>query len=533
MLPKATFLQLSILLLLESIAGNVLCQDKQIQTLNHIIQFDITELQTLNSSLRETNIFITPDGKHMFFMSDRGGQKWSLKNGKYNGKARFDGDLWFSVKKDETWQPPICLDSTINTEFGEDEPIISPDGQFVVFQSWKSDWKQTGGPYYIAELAGNTWSKPLGLGGGINLFFIRNFNRSKLGYATDGATLSPDGKIFIVACGEDYDGDMDLYLSKKTDGKWSDLKKMSISTDGDERSVFMAGDGKTIFFASDGYEGFGGLDVYKTILNDDGSLGEIMNVGKPFNTKRDDYGFIISASGEEAYFVRNGDIYTAITKNADAKLKPMPTLLISGTVSDSQGKFIMVNLNLIDTEKNEVLSTSKSNSNTGKYAFSVPKRTTTYQIKDKGGIHIDTTFDVANSNGYEELQIDLKTSGATGHQNILKTKTISIIGNFEFDEADLTATNKFQLDDIIAITQSVSTYSIEIIGHTDSLGTEVYNLKLGQKRAMSVKKYLMENGVDESKIIVSSFGEMCPLEDNKTEIGTFANRRTELTIHYE
>lgn len=533
MLLKASFIQLSLLLLLESIAGNVLGQDKQIQTLNHITHFEITELQTLNSSLRETNIFITPEGKYMFFMSDRGEQKWSLKNGKYNGKARFDGDLWFSVKKDGTWQPPICLDSTINTEFGEDEPMISPDGQFVVFQSWKSDWKQTGGPYYIAELAGNTWSKPLGLGGGINLFFIRNFNRSKLGYATDGATLSPDGKIFIVACGEDYDGDMDLYLSKKIDDKWSDLKKMSISTDGDERSVFMAGDGKTIFFASDGYKGFGGLDVYKTILHDDGSLGEIMNVGKPFNTKRDDYGFIISASGEEAYFVRNGDIYTAITKNADANLKPIPTLLISGTVTNAHGKFIMVNLNLIDTEKKEVLSTSKSNSNTGKYAFSVPKRTATYQIKDKGGTLIDTTFNVAYSNGYEELQIDLKSSSETGNQNILKTKTISIIGNFEFDEADLTAANKLQLEDIIAITRSTSTYLIDIIGHTDSKGTELYNSKLGEKRALEVKKYLVQSGVDESKIMVSSFGEMSPLEDNNTEMGTFANRRTELTIRYE
>ena len=77
-------------------------------------------------------------------------------------------------------------------------------------------------------------------------------------------SISPDGNIFIVASGFDYEGDMDLFIAKKIRDKWQYPKKLNISTENNERSVFIAGVGKTIFFASDGYGGYGGLDIFTT-----------------------------------------------------------------------------------------------------------------------------------------------------------------------------------------------------------------------------------------------------------------------------
>jgi hypothetical protein len=110
-----------------------------------------------------------------------------------------------------------------------------------------------------------------------------------------------------------------------------------VSTDGNERSVFLAADGKTLYFASDGLGGFGGLDIFKATLSDDGKVSNIVNIGEPFNTKADDYGFIVSAKGDEAYFIRNGDVYMTKLGNAMSALKPLPVAVLTGVVHNKVG----------------------------------------------------------------------------------------------------------------------------------------------------------------------------------------------------
>jgi len=513
---------------------------KTAEVIEHDATFEIKKIETLNSEYRETNLSITPDGKHHFFMSDRGEQPWSQQYGKYNGQKVFDGDIWFSNRMAKGWSDPMCLDSTINSASGDDEPMISPDGQMVTFQSWKDDWKQTGGPYYQAELSGSNWSDLTGLSGGINRFFIGNFNRSEIGYATDGASMSPDGKTFIVACGEDYDGELDIYLSQKADGQWRFPKKASISTEGDERSVFIAGDGQTVYFASDGYEGFGGLDIYKTTLHEDGSFGNVMNVGKPFNTKEDDYGFIVAASGEEAFFVRNGDIYSVAINSANPDLKPTPVLIISGTVKDTKGNFIEAHLNLIDTKKKKVVATSKSNSETGQYSFSTLQQSTTYQIQDTDSARIDTTFSVESTGSYQEMELNLSVKKPetearvkqteTAHESKPEKKTFNTVAYFAFDKATLTTATKAKLDALVDSLTNSTDYKIEITGHTDSKGTEAYNQKLGLERAKAAKAYLVQKGVDPARISIKSSGESEPVGNNETEKGRRENRRVGVTI---
>lgn len=358
---------------------------RQAKILNHIDRVRITKLTTLNSSYRETNLSITPDGKYLFFMSMRGGQPWSESYMTYKGRPMWDGDIWYSEKRNGKWQFPRCLPPTINSGSGEDEPNISVDGNTVYYQSWRTGiWFLNGGPYYKAERKGKSWGEPKGLGGGITQFF-------KQMRATDGMTMSPDQRTLIVAAArDDYDDNMDIYISHKGRYGWRFCRKLPISTSGDERSVFMAGDGRTIYFASDAYGGMGGLDIYKTTLINDSTMGEVINLGPPFNTPQDDFGFILTADGNEAYFVRNGDIYFADIKEADDAIKPVlpknVQLVLKGVVRDKESQEgIKANVVLLDAKTKRVISKIETD-RAGKYEIQLPNKSQDYdQLVHKDG----------------------------------------------------------------------------------------------------------------------------------------------------
>jgi outer membrane protein OmpA-like peptidoglycan-associated protein len=273
----------------------------------------IQELKLLNSRSRECNLSILPNSKSIYFMSDR-----EMKNGNLGG----NGDIYRSDFRNGEWGDPIELGTSINTFSGEDEPTFSSNGTVMYYQSWAGSWKSTGGPYYMAKLVNGVWEKQGSIGKNISQFFADQSNIN-FGYATDGMAVSPDGNLFIVACGADYNGAMDLYYSVKKNNVWSYPELMGISTDGDERSVFIAGDSKTIYYSSDGMGGFGGLDIFKVKIQDNGKLGTPVNIGEPFNTAKDDMGFVASADGKSAFFIRNLDIYYADISQLTEAIKPM------------------------------------------------------------------------------------------------------------------------------------------------------------------------------------------------------------------
>ena len=508
-------------------------QKPAIKILNHKAKIDIANLNNLNSTCRETNLCITTNGIYMFFMSDRGGMPWSnIRTGTFKGQKRFyDGDLWYSKKINDAWQDPICLDSSVNTYYGEDEPNISPDGQFVTYQSWKTNWRESSGPYYQSELDGDKWGNPRGLGGGINKYFKDEILKSGQ-FATDGATLSPDGKIFLVAAGVNYDGNMDIFISRKnSNGIWSYPEKTAFSTQGDDRSVFIAGDGMSIYFASNGYKGLGGLDIYKISLNDDGTYGEIINIGAPFNTAKDDYGFMLTASGKEAYFIRDGDIYYADISEADEQLKPAPTFVINGIVHDAQKKLAEASIRVVNLSNNQIILSAKSNSITGEYSVSFPALKGSYKLIMRGDYNslFEKTIRIE-----EEKFTEIKVDPVLIPQPQYKPEKVVIdsfyILNFEFDSFRIEKFYLDKLDKYADILKSNPNWSLKIDGHTDSRGSASYNNQLGLKRAESVKTYFIINGIEEQRIVIKSYGKTKPASDNNTTEGSKANRRVEIRI---
>ncbi len=103
--------------------------------------------------------------------------------------------------------------------------------------------------------------------------------------------------------------------------------------------------------------------------------------------------------------------------------------------------------------------------------------------------------------------------------------------NFEPESFDLTEQSKLILDEAaITINASPEISKIEVQAHTDYKGSGEANLKLSEKRAASVREYLVSRGVSENRLVAKGYGESLPIADNKTAEGRAKNRRVELKI---
>lgn len=101
---------------------------------------------------------------------------------------------------------------------------------------------------------------------------------------------------------------------------------------------------------------------------------------------------------------------------------------------------------------------------------------------------------------------------------------------FAFSKADLGDQAKTNLNDLITILNKYPNTNIEVQGHTDSRGTDEYNMGLSQKRASSVADYLSANGINSSRISTKAYGESAPAYPNDTDEHMAQNRRVEFLI---
>lgn len=86
------------------------------------------------------------------------------------------------------------------------------------------------------------------------------------------------------------------------------------------------------------------------------------------------------------------------------------------------------------------------------------------------------------------------------------------------------------LDQVAATLASYDKTYVDVYGHTDSTGSESYNMTLSQNRAQSVSGYLVQKGVAAARIGAQGFGETQPVASNETEAGRQANRRVEIKL---
>lgn len=107
---------------------------------------------------------------------------------------------------------------------------------------------------------------------------------------------------------------------------------------------------------------------------------------------------------------------------------------------------------------------------------------------------------------------------------MLETETVS----FEFDHASIPVSELDKLSNFLRRIDSSNLMHIQVEGHTDSKGSAKYNKKLSHRRAKAVRDYLIQHGIQPSKISHKGFGEAFPLEANDAEEHRSKNRRTEI-----
>jgi OOP family OmpA-OmpF porin len=111
------------------------------------------------------------------------------------------------------------------------------------------------------------------------------------------------------------------------------------------------------------------------------------------------------------------------------------------------------------------------------------------------------------------------------------TEEIRLRGvHFAFDSDEILPGAERVLDDSAETLRRYPDLVIEVAGHTDSVGTDSYNLDLSQRRAQSVRTYLIDAGVDSGNLTAKGYGEVQPVESNDTEEGREENRRVILRI---
>jgi OOP family OmpA-OmpF porin len=111
------------------------------------------------------------------------------------------------------------------------------------------------------------------------------------------------------------------------------------------------------------------------------------------------------------------------------------------------------------------------------------------------------------------------------------SQTVALSGvHFEFNKARLMLDSQTVLDKVAESLSNEPDVNIIIMGHTDSVGSDAYNLKLSQSRAESVVRYLTGKGISESRQKATGYGESKPVADNNTDEGRERNRRVELQV---
>ncbi|MDP3584030.1 MAG: OmpA family protein [Thiobacillus sp.] len=100
--------------------------------------------------------------------------------------------------------------------------------------------------------------------------------------------------------------------------------------------------------------------------------------------------------------------------------------------------------------------------------------------------------------------------------------------NFDFDESTIRPEDQAIIDKDVATLEQWGKVNIEVAGHTDSRGSDEYNMALSQRRADAVRNHLIKKGIEADRLTAVGYGESQPVADNATDEGRFKNRRVEL-----
>ncbi|MCS7189849.1 MAG: OmpA family protein [Bacteroidia bacterium] len=511
--------------------------------------YELVALTAANSQAGDYGpaLFVVRGDTFLIFTSHRTGGRGNARFPEY-GEPMYS-DLWYvPLKSDSVFLGRVTgkvqnLGKKVNTAANDGSAVISPDGMTMyysicgqgkyrkywgcsIYQSTYDPQKKEWGPFEkIEAIAGQ------------REVVVNSRGKKKLVPTYDAQpTLSPDGNLMYFV--SDRDGGMggtDIWYSQRVGKEWSVPAHTGklINTPFNEIYPHVGRDGKTLYFASDGHPGLGGYDVFKA----EGRLAtwqQPQNLGSPINSSYDDFSLIWVRQDTLGFVASNrpggrgrDDIYYV-----RRIFRPKIELAVHGTVRDASTKLPIPFATVTLYERQGGKLIPKDTFNTDQSA--------TYRFMLEPGK--DYTL-IGNAPEYLANEVSVSTKDATKSMDLeadidifldrIEIARPVVLQNiyFDFDKYDIRPDAAAELDRLATLLQQNPTLRILIGAHTDTNGSEQYNIKLSNNRAKSVVEYLKQKGINPKRLSWIGYGESQPLiYPELSDADEQANRRAEFRI---
>ncbi|TVZ09506.1 outer membrane protein OmpA-like peptidoglycan-associated protein [Cellulophaga sp. RHA_52] len=433
------------------------------------------------------------------------------------------------------------LDRKLNKKTHESSAIFTKDGNTMYFTRNNSDngrfARDKDGvsrlKLYRATKVNDEWKKITEL----------PFNGDDFSVAHPA--LSPDEtKLYFASDMPGTRGMSDLFVVDIiADGTFSAPRNLGNKINTESRETFpFVSKNNILYFASDGHPGLGGLDIFATQITNNFNDSYILNIGKPVNSKQDDFSLIFDEDTQKGFFASNRD---------------------GGKGYDDIYSFIQtkeLNLNCYNTINGTAVNL-KTGASIADAAIQVKDKENTLVFETKTDTKGNFTLnDICWDDTYtllgEKIEFEQGTTSFTMERNkelkpvIVKLNPIkraAPIGTdltkylkldpiyFDLDKSFIRIDGQITMQQVFAYLKEYPEVVIEVRSHTDARATNEYNLALSNRRAKETVKYLLDNGIAPERVSGKGFGESeltnnCDSNSKCSEEEHQKNRRSEFIV---
>ncbi|HPR31507.1 MAG TPA: OmpA family protein [Prolixibacteraceae bacterium] len=458
-------------------------------------RFQVTRERLLNTRDAEYSpVFISGLDNKLIFTSTREGARG---RGKSPITGMRNGDLWaadYDIQR-QRWDKPVLLDEEelINTSYDEGAASLSADGNNLYFTRCRVEKaKALGAEIYESQKSRDSWSEATAL--------------ELIGDSLIAAhpSLSADGlTLYFVSDMPDGFGGKDIWKVDKLAEGWGDPVNLGpdINTPGNEMFPFIRDNGE-LYFSSDYHVGMGGLDIFRVWI--DNSTGEeiqrVENMKAPINSTGDDFSIFFLPRKDQGMFASNrkgsqgDDLYSFVL--------PPKIFRAEGEIVNSETETRVKNayLRIIGTDGTML----KVRSDDGKFQYRLnPETEYIFAAFGEGFLNTKQILSTVGLDDSKNFDLSLKLTPTDAPVNVENI-------NYEFGKWDLLPDSRKALDSLIMILTVNPTIVVEIMSHTDYIGSVQFNSELSQKRAQGVVNYLIEKGINSGRLVAKGYGETWP-----------------------
>ncbi|MES2425949.1 MAG: OmpA family protein [Bacteroidota bacterium] len=442
----------------------------------------------------------------------------------YTRQVALNEDFFQSSKVNNEWQKAVYLSDKINTpNYNEGSESVSQDGKFLFFTGCNRPDGRGRCDIYVAQKKGDDWGKPFDLAPPVNT-----------GGWESQPSISADGRtLYFVSNRKGGYGGYDIWKSTLTQQGWGEPENLgpNINTSFNEQSPFIHPDDSTLYFCSNGWPGMGNQDLFVSRLGKDGKWQIPKNLGYPINTNGDESGLSLTANGNYAFFSSNKlegyggfDIYTF---ELPVDLRPHVVTYVKGFVSDARTKQPLESaVVIVDLENSKPVYQNFSTAERGDFLATIAAgKNYGLNISKPGYLFYSENFSlVGHTSGNPFNIVVMLEPIEVGNKVILKNIF------FDTNKYNLKPESRSELQKMLEFLALNPTIHIEISGHTDNVGNDELNQTLSENRAKSVYDYLLSGKVDPARMVFKGYGKTQPIAPNDNDDNRAKNRRTEFKI---